>query len=155
MSESQTDGNLYVFYLPACADITVPSPTEISAGTKVSQEMKTDDLDIQFTEQEIDNSNAESAFMATKPGRYGVGTISLTLDDDDGRVLFDTFTRGLEGFLLVARHGTPVADDIVEVYPVECHGSKPAPPVTNDKVKFMVNWAATSDPELSAVVTAA
>lgn len=153
MAENIADGNLFVYHLTTIANVTAPTTTEITAGTKLSAEMKVDDLDISFTENEFDNSNAESAFQATGVGTYGA-SMSITLDDNDDKVLFDLLSRGLKGFIVVSRHGAPVAADIVEVYPTECHGSKPMNTPSNEKVKFSARFAITSAPTLDAEVAA-
>lgn len=154
MAENIYDGNLYVYFLPAVADISAPTVAEITAGDLLSDQMKVEDLDIPWSENEYDNSKATSAFQATGVGTYGAGPITITLDDNDDKVLFDSFARGDTGFLLVSRHGAAVATSRVEVYPVECHGSKPMNGTTNDKVKFTSRFAVTTDPDLEATVAA-
>lgn len=155
MAENLNDGNLFVYWLPACADIDAPTAAEITAGTKLSDEMKLDDLSIGFAQNEFDNSNAESAFMATGVGTYAMsGPITIVLDDNSDKVLFDAIARYADGFLLVSRHGAPTTSDRVEVYPCEAHGSRPITPASGEKVKFQAAFSVTVEPSLTATVAA-
>jgi hypothetical protein len=156
MSKVTSEGKVKAYFLPSVADISAPTVAEITAGTNLTPQLPTAGLEISFTENNASVSMIDEGFTAEAVGTYGAtAALTFTRDsvagDDDAWTLFE---RGLEGFLLISRFGTPAAASRVEVYPIESHNPTPLAPAENDFQKMRVTLAVNAEPDLKAVVAA-
>lgn len=156
MTKEAAEGNVKAYWLPTVASKTAPTVAEIAAGTNLTPQLPTAGLDISFNENNASIAMIDAGFTAEQVGTYGT-TIALTFTrdgvdaDDDAWNLFD---RGLTGYLLVSRFGTPVATSRVEVYPCESHNPIPLAPAENEFQQMRVTLAVHDEPELKATVAA-
>lgn len=156
MAKVASEEKVKVYFLPTVASKAAPTVANIAAGTHLTPFVPTDGLNVDPTQNNASISMLDSGFNAEQIGTYGYGiTMTMTRDDvaadDDAWTLFE---RGLRGFLLISRFGTPIAGSRVEVYPIECHDPAPAAPAENTFQTFTVGMAVHDAPEIKAVVAA-
>lgn len=156
------DGNTKVIWATV-ANKDFPAQSELAAGVDLSCFLTGDGLNINFSENSVDDSALCEPFDATLPGTYGVSP-ELTLrrhNDAGGDVdtAWDTFsTRGETGSLVV-RLGEDsdtamTTGDKVMVFPGTVGIRRPAPSARNTNVSFMLTIFGSEEPALDAVVVA-
>lgn len=156
MSKEASEGNVKLYWLPACANIAAPTVAEIAAGTNLTPFLPTSGLAIDSNENNASIAMIDSGHTDEQVGTYST-SVALTLvrdavsADDDAWTLF---VRGLSGFLLKSPFGAPVATSRVEVYPCEAHEPVPLPPAENEFQQFRVTLAVHTTPNRKAVVAA-
>jgi hypothetical protein len=131
-----------------------PTAAEITAGTNLTPFLPTTGLGVEWTQNNASIDMLDESFTAEVIGTEAASvTITFTRDDTTD-TLWDLFTRGLNGFLLISRFGAPAAGDDVEVYPCQAHRPVPLTPATNEFQQARVALAVHDTPDLEAVVAA-
>lgn len=156
VQKKAAEGNVKAIWVPTIADTDKePTTAEITAGTKLTPQLPTPGLDISWTQNNSSTNMLDESFTTESIGTESA-TINLTFvrDFDGSDTVADLFTRGLRGFLVISRDGTPGAGDVVEVYPCEAHRPVPLRPATNEDQQFSVKLAVNDTPNLEAVVGA-
>lgn len=156
MSRVAAEGQIKVYYVPTIANTSAPTVAEaITAGTNITPFLTKDGLSTPTTQNTVDTASLNSSWDSQQIGSEG-GSITLTIFRDDTTETngFALFTRGLKGYLMVSRFGTPVATDKVEIWPIEGHRAIPMPSAANEAQKATVTLAVTGDPVLAATLTA-
>lgn len=156
MSKKASEGNVKVYWLPTVASKAAPTVANIAAGTNLTPFLPTTGTDITWTQNNASLPMLDESFTVEQIGTESASiTLTFTRDsvtaDDDAWELFD---RGLEGYLLISRFGTPVATSRAEVYPVAAHRAVPLSPAENELQQATVQLAVRDTPELNAVVAA-
>lgn len=157
------DGNLKVSWITTAVDPAFVGQSVLLAGDDLECHLTKDGLNINFTENEVDDAALCETFDATLPGSFKVA-IELTLkrrntvggDTDFAWNLFNT--RGESGTLVV-RRGIDADTDWataqpIESYPVIYGIRRPAPSATNEQGRFMLSFYGTVEPELDGLVVA-
>lgn len=156
------DGNTKVVWAEI-ADKDFPAQSELNAGVDLSCLLTGDGLNINFTENEVDDSALCEPFDATLPGTYKVVS-ELTLKrkntvNGDTDTAWDALsTRGETGALVVRRGmdsdtAWAAAQD-VEVYPGTLGVRRPQAPTRNTQARFMISIYSSEEPALDATVVA-
>ncbi|MBB3666397.1 MULTISPECIES: phage tail tube protein [Prauserella salsuginis group] len=161
MSDIITDGKTKVWEVPAIADVTAPTVTELDAGQQLENRMTPDGLaGFEPETADVDNTALSSTFDTRLPGRASWSNTQLILKKQSGTdEVYDTLVRDYDTHIVV-RRGTNAsdawaADDEVEVYPVRCGQVSNNPPEANSVQRYTVPVKVTGDPEIRAVVTTA
>lgn len=104
-------------YLPAVANISAPTNTEVNAGTDLSGEAKEWD-GWTVTGDTIDAEDLGTTFTAQVPGRTSADTSSITFYADKAGVdIRAVLPRGTEGYMLKADGGLD-AGYKADVFPI-------------------------------------
>lgn len=168
---SQPTGLLSLYFVPTLADPAAPTVSEIQAGTDLTGQRTRDGLKTPDSGTTVDASDGSSLRNKSTAGTYGGDPIELTFFRDTllaNDISWSTFTRGLVGFLVVARFGwaqdtttgrgsvsaTPTVADRCEVWAVEFVSKAMLDTAENEDHKFSVKLATPDDPEMDAVVAA-
>lgn len=156
MGKVAAEGKVKLYYLPAAASVAAPTVANVAAGTNLTPYLPTSGLNIDPTQNNASIPMMDDGFVIEAIGTESVGiTLTLTRDsvsaDDDAWTLF---VRGLTGYLLVSRFGSPIAGSRVEVYPIEAHDPTPMAPAENEFQQFQVRLAVNASPNRKAVVAA-
>lgn len=166
---AQPTGLLALFYVPTIANPAAPTIAEIQAGTDLTGSRTRDGLKTPNSGSTVDASDGSSLRNKTSAGTYGGDPISGTFYRDTllaNDTAWSTFTRGLTGYLVVARFGwaqdpttgrgsvdgTPTAGDRCEVWPIEFVSKSMQDTAENEDHKFDVTLATPDEPEMDAVV---
>ena len=148
------EGNTKLYWLTACADITVPSVAEMAAGTLITGVVG---YNFPSGEAAIDTSDVDSQFNTSVVGRTQAGPITLTIKRDDTTETggFDLFaTPKTTGFLVRAYFGDGLTNgDQVAVFPAQ-YGVRQLDSYSENSVQtFEITIHVTSAPEYDATVT--
>lgn len=156
------DGMTKVAWAPI-ADEDFPALSELIAGEDIECGLTGDGLNINFSENEVDDAALCEPFDATLPGTFKVSP-ELTLkrhntvggDTDVYWTLFNT--RGEQGALVVRRgidsDTAWAAGQAVEVYPGTVGVRRPAATARNQQARFMLTIFGSEEPGLDALVVA-
>lgn len=154
------EGKLWAGIAPAVADISAPTVAELGAATDLTPALTADGLSPNHTENVV-STDMLTGFIRQSIGTEGIGfdlTFLYYLDNGTDNEAWDYFDeRGKAGFLVVGRTAdgaTPVASDVVEVYPVESGRRKMMNSGANAHQKFTVKFVGTEDYDDAAVVAA-
>lgn len=141
------DGNVKVTWTPTMADPTAPTATVLNGGTAVdlSCYLTADGLTTGADEQSVTDDRLCSTASFEKPGRYS-HSMSLmyvyqpqlpAATDNKAQVTLAHLTTG---FITIrwgkAYTAVYAADDIVDVYPVQCGKQIKQPPEANAVLKI-------------------
>lgn len=148
-----------VWFVPAIANTSAPTATELNAGTRLTDYM-TGGFSADFAGNLVDAGTLASAFNTTVAGTYGGGTNTLTgiLRDNAADTAWNALPRGTAGFLVTqagVSTGTAWASgDIVDgIFAAEVT-SRHYPDLTRDAlVTFDVDYAITAVPVYGATAT--
>lgn len=156
MSKKASEGNVKVYFLPTVASLAAPTVANIAAGTNITPWLPTTGVGVDWTQNNASISMLDASFTPEQIGTESVAIeLTFTRDsvtaDDDAYELFD---RGLEGYLLISRFGTPIAGSRVEVYPIAAHRAVPLTPAENEFQQAKAKLAVRDTPEPNAVVAA-
>lgn len=151
--------NSEVWTVPAISDTSAPTSTELNAGVRLTDFIRTD-VSIDFSGNLVDAGTLDSAFNSTVAGTYGGGVNTLTsvLRDAASDTAWDALPRGTAPYLVIqsgASTGTSWAsDDVVDqIYKIEVVARKPS--LSRDQlVTFDVDFAITTEPVYGATVDA-
>lgn len=145
------------------ADKEFPALSELLAGEDIECGLTGDGLNINFSENEVDDAALCEPFDATLPGTFKVSP-ELTLkrrnkvagDTDVYWVLFNT--RGEQGTLVVRRgidsDTAWAAGQDAETYPGTIGVRRPAATARNQQARFMLTIFGSEEPGLDAIVVA-
>lgn len=156
MGKVASEGKVKVHFLPTIANKTAPTVAEIAAGTHLTPKLPTTGPSVDWTQNKASIPMLDSGFVAEAVGTEGAAVeLTFVRDDVDGSdTLWNLFTRGLRGFILISRFGAPVAGSRVEVYPVEAHRPVPLTPAENEFQQGKVALAVHDEPDTKAIVAA-
>lgn len=154
------DGNTKVAWA-TIANKNFPAQSELVAGEDIECFLTGDGLNVNFSENEVDDAALCESYDATLPGTYKVSP-ELTLKrrtpaaDDTAWNLFSTRN---ESGALVVRRGIDsdtawTAGQSVEVYPGATGVRRVAPTARNEQAKFMITIFGSEEPALDAIVVA-
>lgn len=140
-------------FLPAVADPSAPTDTEISAGTPLTPAIASIS-GFQLTNTPIPVPNLADTFTSQIDGEDTVADSSLTLNDDDTDDTIRTaLAKGTAGFLLLRPYGAG-AGKRAEVWPVKVTGFNDVWTVDNSPAQAVVGFAITGVPVQDATVAA-
>lgn len=156
MSVVIIDGRVRVSWLTACANILLPTTTELNAGTGLEGFITPDGLDIAITTGSVDTSNLGSTFTTMRAGRKKPAITLTFLHDSPTDTPFNLMVYRASGFL-ACRYGIDKATawttgDKVKVYPVEVAEPSETKPGVDATWGFSVDLFVTADPATRAVV---
>jgi len=145
LSDIYGDGQVRVAYFPSCANIALPTATELNAGILLHDTMTPDGLQgYEATTAPVDTSALSSTFDTSSIGRDSYSNTALkfkkqTVGSDTIR---STLTRGTTGFVGV-RRGIPAttawaSGQQLEVYPIICGRRKEMAPTKNSLLFYEV-----------------
>lgn len=150
------DGKTRVTWATAIANKNAPTTAELNAGTSLSPFLRKDGLNINLSQNMVDNADLEDLFDAQGVGTYG-GSMEMSIfRDDTADTAWNLFVYGTVGFVVV-RRGIAVATawaaaQKVEVYPAQMHEPVPMPSSANEQVAAKAALAITDTPALKATV---
>ena len=129
----EAEGRVKAVFVPALADPTSPTVTEATAGTNVSCFLMPDWDGVTPTQNTGEDRRFCSRQTFTRLGRvqYEVAPLMYTYlpqqvgtPGNEGNEAYEALAEGNTGFLIMAygvdAEGDLSADDIVDVFPVEC-----------------------------------
>lgn len=150
------DGKTKVYWVATISNKAAPTTAELNAGTSLAAFLKKDGLNINLSQNMVDNADLEDTFDAQGVGTYG-GSMELTLyRDDTTETAWNLFVYGTAGYIVVRRgiaYSTAwTAAQKAEVYPAQMHEPVPTPSATNEQVTFKAAIAITDTPSLKATL---
>lgn len=166
MSVVILDGRVLVYWMTACANILLPTTTELNAGTNLTTYVRPDGLDIGMTTGNVDVGNVGSTFTLNRVGRR-VPSITLGFHHDATAGSTDPAWNLLvyraTGFLAVRTgvltttawatgQGAGGTTGALEIYPVECAEFVPQKPAPDTSWDFDVPLMVYLDPSKRSVV---
>lgn len=156
MAKTTSEKKVKVYFLPTVASKAAPTVANITGGTNITPQLPTTGVAVEWTQNNASIPMLDEAFTAEQIGTEAAAiTLTFTRDetdaDDDAWNLFE---RGLTGYLLISRFGTPAATSRVEVYPITSHRPVPLAPAENEFQQARVQLAVHDTPDLNAVVAA-
>jgi hypothetical protein len=156
------DGNIKVAW-GTFADPEFIALTELNAAEDIECHLTKDGLNIEFSENEVEDGALCETFDAVLPGSYGV-SIELTMKrrntvGGDTDVAWDLFNVRGETGTLVVRRGIDAdtawaTGQDVEAYPSITGIRQPVAPASNEQARFMLKLYGTEEPALDAIVVA-
>lgn len=157
MARYVDDGNTKVYWVTSISSKSAPTVAELNAGTSISAFLAKDGLNINLSQNMVDNADLDDLFDAQGVGTYG-GSAELNGFRDTTDTLWNLCVYGTAGYLVV-RRGVAVgtawtASQKAEVYPAQMHEPIPMPTATNQQTKFKCALAITDTPSLKATVAA-
>lgn len=157
MSRIASEGKVKVYHCPTIANLAAPTVAEvITAGTNLTPFLTKDGVSTPNSQNMVDTAGINTVFDTQAVGSWGGAPLVLTMfrDDTDESDSYELITYGLKGYIVIARFGTIVATDVVEVWPVEAHQPTLMATAANEAQKFTASFAVTAAPDLDAVLTA-
>lgn len=166
MSVVIMDGRVRVYWLTACANIALPTTTELNAGTDLTSYITPDGLDISMATGKVDVGNVGSTFNLNRVGRK-TPTVSLTCHHDATSGSTDPawsiLTYRALGFLAVRTgvdkttawttgQGAGGTTGALQMFPVEAGEYSPVKPAPDSSWDFTVDLTVYLDPNTRAVV---
>ena len=166
MSVVIIDGRVRVFWMTACANILLPTTTELTTGTDLTTYIRPDGLDIGFTTGSVDVGNVGSTYGLARAGRR-VPTISLGCYHDATAGATDPAwnllvyratgflavrTGVLTGTAFATGQGAGGTTGELQVYPVEVTEHSPGKPAPDSSWQFDVSLMVYLDPSTRSVV---
>lgn len=147
-----------VWIAPAISNTSAPTATELNAGTRLTDFIRSD-VTVDFSGNLVESGTLASAFNSTVAGTYGGGINTLTgvLRDNSADTAWNALPRGTAPYLVIqsgVSTGTAWAsgDVVDQLYAIEVVARKPT--LTRDGlVTFDVDFAITTDPVYGATVT--
>lgn len=146
-----------IWWATAIASKTAPTVAEIGAGTDISGFVPKDGLNPGMGNTKVKNDDITSAFSPEIPGSWSADLVLTLFRDDAADTAWTLFqTRNTAGFIIVRRMvliTTAVAiGQKVEVYPVTTMTPELQQTAENERQKFDLPLAVTSEPKLAATV---
>ena len=160
MSRIVPDGFLKVHIVDSISDIGNPTIGEIGAGTEVTPFLTPAGIDTPEEGTDADISNLSSPRDQSIPATIGGELTGEYYRDDQADDAWDNQARLTITNVVVSRFGGSgtdnaiIATDVVEVYPVRISQRSPSRAVRGEAMRFVVNYALSGDPELTATVAA-
>lgn len=150
------DGKTRVFWVPTIANKAAPTTAELNAGTSLAGFLRKDGLNVNLSQNMVDNADLEDTFDAQDIGTFG-GSIDLTMfRDDTTDTAWNLMVYGTSGYIVI-RQGVAfstawTAAQKAQVYPARMGQKRPTTPAANEQVTFAVTMAITDTPNLEATV---
>ena len=156
MATTVYEGKTKVHFLPTCANTDAPTVAEITAGKNWTPYMTKDGVQPPTGQNFVDDSSLDETFDAQAIGSWGGAPLTLIFrrDDTSETDTWEYITRGLKGFVLITDFGAAIATETCQVYPVEAHQPTLMNSATNEVQKFTAAFAVTSEPSMSATISA-
>lgn len=158
MADSNTDGRIRIYSVPAIANILAPTVAELNAGTQLDGLMTPDGL-VGFEPDtgDVDNSKINSTFTTTTAGRASFSGTMLRLIKQTGTdVVYNTLVEYYQTNIVIRRDVASATawtvGDKVEVYPVQCGFVRNIAPEANAVHKYEIPTKITAQPALRATV---
>ena len=147
------EGNYVLYYCPELADMSEPTVAEITTDGTRLVEIPTDGISFGGSQNNASTPMLDSERISQSPGTEDRNlTINFRrLDADD--TMFDLWTRGLQGYIVISHNGVPEATDEVLVYQGEAHAPMPQDPSQDSHQQFQVTWAVSDWDEDAVVAT--
>jgi hypothetical protein len=152
-----------VWWVPTITNKAAPTVAQIVAGTPLTgQTGLASFIPVDGVNEGGNRNNASqpmlgSAHTDQEPGTWS-SDLEITFTRDTPDTAWDLFAGGYKtiGFIVIRDVGTgqAVAAQKVRVYPVSTHEPIPVQSGENEMVKFVENFAVTSQPAQEAVVAA-
>ena len=158
MADIPIDGKVRVSAVPAIADISAPTTTELNAGILLQSTMTADGLiGFQPDTAAVDTSSLASTFNTSTVGRTSFSNMMLRIKKQTGTdTAHNTLVRGYEFFVVLRRYVDEAdawaSSDDVQVYPAICGETKDLDPEPNSLGRYEVPIFLTSEPDLRSVV---
>jgi hypothetical protein len=158
MADIPIDGKVRVSAVPAIADISAPTTTELNAGILLQTTMTADGLvGFQPDTAAVSTSSLASTFDTSTVGRASFSGMMLRLKKQTGTdTIWNTLVRGYEFYVVLRRYVEEsdawASDDQVQVYPAICGETKDLDPEPNSLGRYEVPIFLTSEPDLRSVV---
>lgn len=153
------DGNTRVAFIPAIANIALPTTTELNAGTLLQTVMTADGLNgFEAKTTEIDTTALASTFDTKSIGRDSFSGTMLRFKKQTygSDTVYATLTRGTAGYIVIRRGILETtawtSTQAIEVYPIVCGQVGMMPPAANSIQKYEITTPITSAPNLRAAV---
>lgn len=139
------------------ASKTAPTAAEINAATDISGFVPKDGLKPGMSNSKVKNDDITSAFSPEIPGSWSADLVLTCFRDDVADTAWNLFqTRNTAGFIVIRRMilvtTAVAAGQKVEVYPVSTMMPELQQTAENERQKFDLPLAVTSEPKLSATV---
>lgn len=158
MPDSNTDGRIRIYSVPAIANISAPTVAELNAGVQLDGLITPDGL-VGFEPDtgDVDNSKINSTFTTTTAGRASFsGTLLRLIKQTGTDVVYNTLVEYYETNIVI-RRDTPsgtawTVGDKVETYPVQCGFVRNLAPEANAVHKYEVPTKITRQPALRGTV---
>lgn len=159
MADVFADGNTRVAFVPAIANIALPTTTELNAGTLLQGTMTAAGLmGFEATTAEVDTTSLSSTFDTKSLGRDSFSNTMLELKKQTygSDTIFTTLIRNTAGYIVIRRGIAETtawaSGQAIEVYPIVCGQTKFLAPTANSIQKYQVPTPITSAPNLRAAV---
>lgn len=159
MTDIASDGRTKVWAVPAIATQLSPTVDELNAGTALEKLLTPDGL-IGFEPDtaDIDNSQINSLFVTSRPGRASFGNTALRLKKQSGTDnVYDAALRDTFRYIVIRRGSSAsnawTSGDPVEVYPVVFGETRNLAPESNSVQRYEIPLKIWTDPTIRATVT--
>jgi hypothetical protein len=152
------DGNTRVAFVPAIANLALPTTAELNAGTLLHDTMTPDGLiGYEADTTAVPTSALSSKFDTNQPGRIAYANTALRLKKQTATdTIFNLLVYGLAGFVVI-RRGIAAStawttSQPLETYPTTFGEAKRLTPTPNELEKYEVPAFVTSTPNTRATV---
>lgn len=155
MSREVYEGNYRVYWAAAIIAIAAPTVAEFAAATYVGSFVTKDGVALNIDEAAVDTASIETTFNTQIGGSWGIKPeIKMFRDGGTETAGYDLIVKGTNGFLIISEFGLPTVGKKCIVIPAEMGVGKPANSAGNDPQTFTVNFFATAEPAMHALVAA-
>lgn len=157
MADLSHDAMYHVYFVPTIADLSAPTTTEITSGTRLDPRMTPTGLTRDASTDTKDTSKLNSTFSTQAVGRRSFNlSIEIVREVGDTSGVEAALQYGVLGNLVVCDEvdsGTALASgDKVEVYPVQVGQGNKSAPAANEDQKITYSFMNTADPVLDAAM---
>ena len=145
-------GVLELSYVLTIAVPTAPTAAELNAGTFLTGFLTDGGLATPLDGSIVDSADMGSAFNKTASGTFGGQPLTLELFRDDAAdTAWNTLTRGVVGFITIARFGlatpgTYAIADVVDIWTIDVVTRNPVDVARNEMQRFGAEMAVTAVP---------
>jgi len=155
------DGVLEVVFATAVTDMSAPTLSEITAGTRATGFLRS--LSTPLEGSTVDISDVSSKYNKTTSGTYGGQEVTAEFyrdSDQANDTIWNLLPRGTVVYLIVARRGGGGVDgiidtgDYVDVWKLEVITRNPSDYSRNEPTGFMVSFAVPEEPVEDVTVAA-
>jgi len=154
------DGYTKIHIVNSISSIAAPSVAEIAAGTEVTPFLTPAGLDTPEDGTDADISSIASPRDFSVPATIGGEISGEFYRDDTNDDAWDAVPRLQVTNIVISRFGGSgtdnaiVATDVVEVWPVRVSQRSNARVTRGEALRFVANFALSTDPTLAAIVAA-
>lgn len=158
MSRIIPNENTWLGFVPTLVSKTAPKTTELSTAVNLTPYLMS--INASSRGNTVPTPAFDSLFETTI-----AGTVQASLDadfyrDDEADLAWETLERAATGFFVISRFGgggmlnSPIAADVVEVWPIQVVSRTMANMSSNTVLSFSVSCSVPSVPVEDAVVAA-